>query len=597
MTEGKTLGKTPEGRILWRGGEALALQKIGDRFTIQLSNFAVGLLSCLAQELATHSIAVKSLKLMPFVQLAELQVEASHLEVAMQIARSNSAIAFASHVYQMEKSSDALLYLTDQITLQFAEEVSADRMGKIAAAMGLQVLKLVPGVVKGFVFQVMPQAQANPLKLTERLLQDPELGLAVWLAEPNIVTAMRSFQRSGHLDERSARENLPIDLEAVWQITQGDRSTVIAIMDEATALSPAEFSNPAELGGGKIVAPFRLRQSLPHLSRLLTPAAKKKVVTKKSRLEIAPKCALMPIEMDGFLDDQSVEEMFEWAAQQGADIISCDWRAADYFPLSLRQRIAIARAATQGRQGKGCVIVFSTGTPAKDTLSEASWLNGFAVHPDVMAIATDIKPIVAEVAALMLSVNPDLTAEEVKQILQETAAAPALGTQSSSSKCGEWDALSALQMAQKQVRRSLVAQWIELQNSQPIEIPDAQVAQAQATQAQATQAQGAVSTIPVEGDRSAPDSVLEIEVSLSLEHSFASDLHIYLTAPNGETVLLQNRSLGRVGSLTKTYSLETTPLLRKLLYQSAKGKWQLQVSDRVPSDTGRLMSWTLRLGV
>ena len=584
-----------EGKTLWRGGEALTLQKIDDRFTIQLSNFAVGLLSHLAQELVASSIAVKSVKLVPFAQLAELRVEAHHLETAMQIARSNPAIAFASHVYQMEKSPDALLYLTDQITLQFAEEVNADRIEKIAIALGLQVLKLVPGVVKGFVFRVMPQATANPLKLAERLMRS-ELSSMVWLAEPNVVTAMRSFQRSSFspedLGDRTTREDLPLDLEAVWQITQGDRSTVIAVMDEAIDLNHDDFG-----GEGKIVAPFRLRQSLPHLSRLLAQVVTdKRSVPERNRLEIAPKCALMPIEMDGFLDDQSIEAMFEWAAQQGADVIFCDWRAANYFPLSLRQRMAIARVATHGRAGKGCVTVFSTSV-AKDTLSETYTLNGFAVHPDVIAVAADsMKPIAAEVAALLLSVNPDLTAEEVKQILRETA--DSADTQPNLlSECSQVNVIAALRMAQKQIRRSLVAQWIELQNLQPIEIPDAQVARSQVDRSQVAQSQVASSTIRVEGDRSAPDIALEIEVTVNLEHSFASDLQIYLTAPNSETVLLQNRSLGRLGSLSKTYSLKTTPLLKRLLYQSVRGEWRLQLSDRVPSDTGRLVSWTLRLGV
>jgi subtilisin-like proprotein convertase family protein len=606
-----------EGGMLWRGGEAMALQKLDDRFTIQLSSFAVSLLSHLAQQLADHlievqPIGVKSLRLMPFVRLAELQVEAHHLEAAMQIARSNQAIAFASHVYQLKKSPNAELYLTDQITLQFAEDVSADRMGEIAAAMGLQVLKLVPGVAKGFVFRVMPQAAVNPLKLAQKLMLYPE----IWLAEPNLVTAMQPCSDRLGSCQLSSEDSF-IDLEAVWQITQGDRSTVIAVMEEAI-----DFSHPDFNSEGKIVAPFRLRQSLPYLSRLLShavgkPAAVENFAVEKKQLSIAPGCALMPIAMDGCLDDQSIEEMFEGASQQGADVILCDWRAkADYFPLSLRQRMAIARAATQGRAGKGCVIVFSIGDSymqSEKAQSETlNRLSGFALHPDVIAVASSrLKlPIgvtimaangmtVAEVAALMLSVNPDLTAQEVKQILRETADSIG-GSQPdllSGLGYGRVNAFKALQMAQQQVRRSLVAQWIQLENLQAIEIPDAEPQAIYSQGNSQGNSQGAFSAIWVEGDRLTLDSVIDIEISLRLEHDFASDLQIYLTAPNGETVLLQNRGLGRLDSLSQTYSLETTPPLKRLLYQSASGEWRLQLIDRVPSDTGRLVSWMLRLGV
>jgi subtilisin-like proprotein convertase family protein len=60
----------------------------------------------------------------------------------------------------------------------------------------------------------------------------------------------------------------------------------------------------------------------------------------------------------------------------------------------------ITQAATQGRSGKGCIIVFAAGNfnrPLNSAVSEqgwpkdllrgtVEWLNGFAVHPDVLTI-------------------------------------------------------------------------------------------------------------------------------------------------------------------------------------------------------------------
>ncbi|MBI4783400.1 MAG: proprotein convertase P-domain-containing protein [Oscillatoriophycideae cyanobacterium NC_groundwater_1537_Pr4_S-0.65um_50_18] len=624
-----------EGQTLWRGGEALALQKREDCFTIKLSNFAVSPLSLLARQ-----VAATSLRLLPFAQLAELRVEASHLETAMQTVRANPAIAFASHVYQMEKSPEAPLYLTDQITIQFAADVSADRMRQITTVLGLQILKLVPGVAKSFVFQVTSRAAANPLKLTQHLLSYPE----VWLAEANVVAAMQPHPQ-GRSNEPSQSADIapaPLDLESVWAITQSDRSTVVAVMDKAI-----DFSHPDFRSEGKIVAPFRLRQSLSHLTRLLAAKAisprleseaidreatssstdyTRLVLGEKTRWGIAPKSSLMPIEMDGFFDDQSIEEMFEWASQQSADVILSGWRAQpDYFPLSLRQRMAIARAADQGRQGRGCVVIFAASGAEAPAPSDAltSSLNGFSLHPDVVAVgdgdrwpsedetvaisaigiegranaggAARAGAIVAGVAALMLSVNPSLTAQQVKQILQETADKhpdPA-NAEAGYSKIGyasglgygRVNVLRAVQVAQQRVKRSLVARWLQWQNLEAIEIPDADP-------------QGVVSLIQVEGELgSALDSVLDIEIDLTLEHGFASDLQIYLTSPNGETALLQNRSLGRLARLSKTYSLETTPSLKRLLDQPSAGQWGLRLVDKVPSDTGKLLGWTLRLGI
>ncbi len=108
----------------------------------------------------------------------------------------------------------------------------------------------------------------------------------------------------------------------------------------------------------------------------------------------------MPIRTTGYLDDESIEQVFDWAMTKGASVISCSWGAsAVYFPLSLRQRAAITRAATEGRNGKGCVIVFAAGNanrPTSGTVNESGWpnnllqgpvkwLSGFAVHPDVIS--------------------------------------------------------------------------------------------------------------------------------------------------------------------------------------------------------------------
>ena len=36
---------------------------------------------------------------------------------------------------------------------------------------------------------------------------------------------------------------------------------------------------------------------------------------------VAPGCALMPIRTTGFLDDESIEDIFNWAIDKGASVI------------------------------------------------------------------------------------------------------------------------------------------------------------------------------------------------------------------------------------------------------------------------------------
>jgi subtilisin family serine protease len=163
--------------------------------------------------------------------------------------------------------------------------------------------------------------------------------------------------------------------------------------------------------------------------------------------------------------------------------VSCSWGAANaYFPLSTLKSRAITRCATEGRGGRGCVVVFAAGNENSDVNAPAQGtVSGFAAHPEVLAVAAsnsrderstysnfgreisvcapsngaggwgvltaDVSgmgpmgplgyaagdytydfggtssacPLVAGVAALLLSVQPNLTAREVKQVLQATA--------------------------------------------------------------------------------------------------------------------------------------------------------------------------------
>lgn len=193
---------------------------------------------------------------------------------------------------------------------------------------------------------------------------------------------------------------------------------------------------------------------------------------------VAPNAKLMPIRWGTGLTDQTIEDWFYWAKTHNADVISCSWgAAAKYFPLSQHQSDVITDSATQGRGGKGCVIVFAAGNDNHDINDPASGtLDGFAIHPHVISVAastsvdtkapysnfgkeisvcapssgapgmgvltSDVRdipgyvpgdyysnfggtssacPVVSGVSALVLGVNPNLSSSDVKSIIERTA--------------------------------------------------------------------------------------------------------------------------------------------------------------------------------
>lgn len=699
------------GFILQRGGEELILEKVSDRFTIRQT------VDSDAEIITAGNIPVKFLRRLPKAKLIEYTIAANLLDEAMQAARTNNTVAFASHVYQIKNNPGNFVYLNNEVTLSFAAQVDTATIAAIVAESNLIKIKQIAGIPNTFVFQISKESLENPVKIANRLMRRSE----VLAAEPGIIIETQTHYRpkdnlypqQWYLNSTGGEYisvNSHIDAEKAWDITRGVRSVVVAIADDSVDLNHPDFQ-----GVGKIVAPLDLKDKdflpLPEEGEDNHGTACAGVAVAEENgygvVGVAPGCALMPIRTTGFLDDESIEQLFDWAIEKGASVISCSWGpSAVYFPLSLRQSAAMNRAATEGRNGKGCVIVFAAGNanrPISDTVNErdwpndilsgpTKWLSGFTVHPDAIAVAASTSlskkaaysnwgngisvcapsnnappgiwlqqtgfimtapeiqsptfgvgvftadrlgaagydqsdftsdfggtssatPVVAGVAALVLSINPDLTAGQVKQILQQTTDKivdsdpdPQLGTQYGSYNAngysqwfgyGKVNAFKAVQLAQRRLATPIASsKQIQGRNDTSQAIPDWQGSSPPMpailnffTNNQAIP--GIISAIQI--NDSSP--VRDVQVTVNIEHSFMGDLEINLIAPNGAIVLLQSRTLGNSNKLQATYSLSTTPAFKQVLNLPARGKWQLWVTDLAPGDTGILKGWQLTLSV
>lgn len=394
-----------KGLILQRGGEELLLEKVGDRFTTRLQDpAAVTALEQQIRPLAVRPVARG--------QLVEWTVPADRLEGALQVARTSPAVSFASHVYCWGASRQTWVYLTEQLTVQFGLEVTLAQIDDLTRPLGLTRLRPLEGIPKTFVFEVTAAAGENPIKIANALMGLPQ----VLTAEPNVVVQADALYRpkdslytqQWHLSHAGGNGLTPgshIDVEKAWDLTRGSRSVVIAISDDGF-----DLEHPDLQGMGKLVAPVDLKDRDAVPLPMATTDNHGTAVAGLAIAEengdgvvgVAPGCAFMPIRTTGFLDDESVERIFEEAIAQGAAVISCSWSPASvYYPLTLRQRAVITKAATQGRGGKGCVVFFSAGNanrpvsgtvneqgwPKGEMKGETKWLSGFAVHPDVIAVA------------------------------------------------------------------------------------------------------------------------------------------------------------------------------------------------------------------
>lgn len=87
-------------------------------------------------------------------------------------------------------------------------------------------------------------------------------------------------------------------------------------------------------------------------------------------------------------------------------------------------------------------------------------------------------------------------------------------------------------------------------------------------------------------------AIKKISANVHVEHGHVGDLVLVLTAPSGKSITLQDRVGGNANELKKTFSFED---LKAFEGEKAKGKWSMKISDTMPRDDGRLISWKLNI--
>ncbi len=421
--------------------------------------------------------------------------QGTSLDNKLDEVRNKKEVAVGSHVYHVEGSNKPIIP-TGEIFIYFHENVSEEEQ---QMAIDEYHLELVERRSPTNIVVKVTAKSPNPLKAAEGL-QNASL---VKHAEPDVDTLVDEYAfvqpDDDLLDHQWHLQNAGFIADANWRVKKGADSKVIdawkrlgnmgsskvvvAVIDNGFDLTHPDLKD-------KIYKPFDLWNNSANLEagdpRFThgTPCASVAIAASNGKgiVGSAPNAKFMPVSGTSF-SLRATEDMFDYCIRNGADVISCSWGTTDpAFNLSPMKEEAIAKAAKQGRGGKGCVIVYAVGNDDLDFVSY------YSAHPDVIAVAactskdehasysnrgrevsicapsngdwpiiaarawwdqgvswengefrfwrdgksrgntykhfggtSSACPLVAGICALMLSVNPDLTARQVKDILQRTS--------------------------------------------------------------------------------------------------------------------------------------------------------------------------------
>jgi subtilisin family serine protease len=287
---------------------------------------------------------------------------------------------------------------TENLFVRFADGVKDSDCEEALRSLSLQVKRSLPYAGNAYFAGSEEGTGREIFQTAERLLERGD----VELCHPELIREIgwnSAFPEQWHLQQTVIDGN-NVDAHAhvtsAWELSEGE-GVVIAVIDTGVDMSHEEFAS-----GGKIVAP---RSLTPPRSDDPSPAQEENHGTACSGVAcgngergasgVAPRARLMPLRMVSGIGSQDEADAFVWAAEHGADVISCSWGPTDgdwwnpddpahqqVVPLPDSTRLAIEFTAERGRQGKGCVITWAAGNG-----NESVENDGYASYEKVIAVA------------------------------------------------------------------------------------------------------------------------------------------------------------------------------------------------------------------
>jgi subtilisin-like proprotein convertase family protein/subtilisin family serine protease len=108
-------------------------------------------------------------------------------------------------------------------------------------------------------------------------------------------------------------------------------------------------------------------------------------------------------------------------------------------------------------------------------------------------------------------------------------------------------------------------------------------------------------SIPDNNSRGIKDKIIsndeftigDMKVSVDITHTYIGDLRVTLISPSGTSVPLHDRVGGSTIDLHAEFDFRSVPGLHALSGEPVNGEWVLHVQDLAPADRGRLKSWSL----
>lgn len=274
--------------------------------------------------------------------------------------RKNEFVEYVNPVY-IKDGFELIPY--DNFVVQFKKEVSPTDIETLNKKFNVEIVRKSEFVDNLYTFRITNKTTKSILEIANIYYEN----LPCEWSEPDFFQEFQSYYSPNDTYYRYQYYLPQINVQKAWDIAKGNSSITVAVIDEGGA--PNEDIPPSRIAPGHNFYPPESSDPTPGGNQAHGMACGGIIAATQDNNAgisgIAPNSKLMFLKISdawGKFTTPDIEaQAFDFARVNNADVISCSWGGGT--PTAILSD-AINRAITQGRYGKGCIVVFAAGNNA-----------------------------------------------------------------------------------------------------------------------------------------------------------------------------------------------------------------------------------------
>jgi subtilisin family serine protease len=352
------------------------------------------------QDNLQNNLVIRQMELQNNGNCYVLTTDKANTKLLREDLSKQAGIKYITPIYATNDGCE--IGITDEIVIQFKKNVSKQKINEMHKRYNVTVkevtdlFQIISVSIDADVIDIANAYQTSGLVNFSHPNFIAKVDFTSIPSDPYFINQFYLRNIGQSLYGRSCSTGADINVSNAWNITKGE-NIVVAVLDQGVTSNHPDLPNTRQIrlngsnfGDGNKSDPSPTGNDNHGNACAGIIAASH---NNEGIAGIAPNCKIMPIRISNsggsFISVTNLAAAITFAKNNGADIISNSWSFnrminPNYVPAIVD---AISDATANGRNGKGCVVVFATGNTAHQTNNNKGYIQ-FPANVNVSGVLT-----------------------------------------------------------------------------------------------------------------------------------------------------------------------------------------------------------------